>query len=178
MGPGSGPSMERVFLREPGSGAVKQCRHVLIPPALVQKHAIRMYMSDVMQRPEWSPLYVSREYEETDTIFAVQERDVNERPAFLDEPCMEELTSLDLLDSVRAAPPDSTDVTAAVRGDNVPRDCGEHPNLGRSHNFLGDHLRKVHMPGEVSPPPSLPPVEYPMPELSVSSAQETRQKCS
>ena len=63
MGAGSGPSMERVFLREPGSGAVKQFRHVLVPPALAQKHAIRMYMSDVMQRPKWSPLYVSREYE-------------------------------------------------------------------------------------------------------------------
>ena len=52
MGPGSGASMEQVYLREPGSGAVKQYRHVLVPYALVQKHAIRMYMSDVMQRPE------------------------------------------------------------------------------------------------------------------------------
>ena len=40
LGPGSGPSMERVFLREPGSGAVKQYRHVLVPPALAQKHAM------------------------------------------------------------------------------------------------------------------------------------------
>ena len=69
MGPGSGPSMERVFLREPGSGPVKQYRHVLVPPALVQKHAIRMYMSDVMQRPDWSALYVSREYEAPGTSF-------------------------------------------------------------------------------------------------------------
>ena len=48
MGAGSDPTMERVFLREPGSGAVKQYSvpvHVLVPPALVQKHAIRMYMS-------------------------------------------------------------------------------------------------------------------------------------
>ena len=52
MGPGSGPGIERVFLREPGSGAVKQYRHVLVPPALVQKHALRMYMSDVMKCPE------------------------------------------------------------------------------------------------------------------------------
>ena len=76
--PGSGPSKERVFLREPGSGAVKQYRHVLVPPALVQKHAIRMYMSDVMKRPEWGPMYVSSEYEEPGTSFAVHERDVNE----------------------------------------------------------------------------------------------------
>ena len=44
LGPGSGPSMERVFLREPGSGAVTKYRHVLVPPALVQKHAIRMHL--------------------------------------------------------------------------------------------------------------------------------------
>ena len=165
MGPGSGPSMERVFLQEPGSGAIKQYRHVLVPPALVQKHAIRMYMSEVMQRPDRNPQYVSRDYEEPGTSFAVHERDVNEQPAHSDEPFMEELTSLDLLDSVRAAPPDPTGVAVAGRGDNVPWDRGEHPALSRSHNSLGDHLRKVHMPGEVSPPPSPPPVEYPMPEL-------------
>ena len=153
MGPGSGPSMERVFLRELGSGAVKQYRHVLVPPALVQKHAIRMYMSDVMERPEWGPMNVSREYEESGTSFAVHERDVNEQPAFSNEPFMEELTSLDLLDYVRAAPPDPTGVAVAVRGDNVPWGCGEHPSVGRGHNSLGDHLRRVHMPSEVSPPP-------------------------
>ena len=158
MGPGSDPSMEHVFLREPGSGAVKQYMHVLVPPALVQKHAIRMYMSDVMQRPKWNPLYVSREYEEPGTSFAVQERDVNEQRAYSDEPLMEELTSLDLLESMRAAPPEPTGVAVAVRGDNVPWDCGEHPDLDRSHNLLGDHLRTVHMPGEVSPPPSPPPM--------------------
>ena len=69
MGPGSGPSMERVFLQDRGSGAVKQYMHVLVPPALVQKHAIRVYMSDVMQRREWSPLHVSHEFEEPSTSF-------------------------------------------------------------------------------------------------------------
>ena len=91
--------------------------------------------------------------------------DVREQPAYSDEPFMEELTGLDLLDSVRAAAPDPTSVAVAVRGDNVPWDCGEHPVLGRSHYSLGDHLRQVHMPGEVSPPQSPPPVEHPMPEM-------------
>ena len=80
MGPGSGPSMERVFLRELGSGAVKQYRHVLVPPALVQEHALRMYMSDVMKRPEWGQMYIIHEFEEPGTSFAVHERDVNEQP--------------------------------------------------------------------------------------------------
>ena len=165
MGPGSGRSMEQVFLREPRSRAIKHYRHVLVPPALVQKHALRMYMSDVMKQPEWGPMYVSREYEEPGTRFAVHERDVNEQPAVLDEPFMEELTTLDLLDSVRAAPPAPTGVVVAVRGNNVPWHCVEHPSLGRGHNSLGDHLRQVHMPSDVSPPPSPPRVEYPMPEL-------------
>ena len=95
----------------------------------------------------------------------MHERDVNEQPAFSDEPSMEELTSLDLLDFVRAAPPDPTGVAVAVQGDTVPWDFGEHPSLGRGHNSLGDHVRQVHMPSEVSPPPSPPPVVYPMPEL-------------
>ena len=95
-----------------------------------------MYMSDVIKRSEWGPMYVSRDYEEPGTSFAVHERDVHERdvheqPAFSDEPFMEELFSLNLLDSVRAVPPDPTGVAVAVRGDNVPWDCGEHPSLGR-----------------------------------------------
>ena len=122
-----------------------------------------MYMSDVVKRPEWGPMHVSHEYEEPG--FAVHERDVNEPPAFSDKPFMEELTGLDLLDFVRAAPPDPTGVAAAVQGDNVPWDCGEHHSLGRGHNSLGDHQRHMHMPSEVSPPPPAPPVEYPMPEL-------------
>ena len=108
---------------------------------------------------------MSREYEAQGTSFAVQERDVHEQPAYSDEPFIEELTSLDLLDSVRATPPDPTGVAVAARGDNVPWDCGEHPYLGRSHNSLADHLRLVHMPEEVSLPPSPPHVECPMPQM-------------
>ena len=52
----------------------------------------------------------------------MHERDVNKQPAFSDEPFMEELTSLDLLDPVRATPPDPTSVAVAVWGDNVPWD--------------------------------------------------------
>ena len=95
-------------------------------------------MSEVMQRPDWNPLYVSRDYEEPGTSFTVHERDVNDQPAYSDEPFVEELTSLDLLDSVRAAPPDPAVVAVAVRGDNLPWDCGEHHALDCSHNSLGE----------------------------------------
>ena len=36
MGPASGPSMDRVFLKNGGTGTVKQVRHVLVPPAFAQ----------------------------------------------------------------------------------------------------------------------------------------------
>ena len=48
LGPGSGPGMEQVCLWEPGLGAIKHYRHVLVPPALVQKHALRINMSSVI----------------------------------------------------------------------------------------------------------------------------------
>ena len=42
MSPGSGPSMDRVFLKNGGTRTVKQFRHVLVPPAFAQQHAMRM----------------------------------------------------------------------------------------------------------------------------------------
>ena len=160
MGPESGPTAERVFLREPRLVAVKQYRHVLVPPALVQKHVMRMHLSDMKQHPDCGPMCVSRENEEPRTSFAVHECDVHEQSQYLDEPFMEELKGLDLLNSVLAAPPDAPGVVLAVRGDNVPWDSGAHPMLGRGQHSLGDHLHNVYMPSEVLPPPlSLPAVQ-------------------
>ena len=45
MGPGSGPSMDRVFLKNGGTRTVKQFRHVLVPPAFAQQHAMRMHLA-------------------------------------------------------------------------------------------------------------------------------------
>ena len=45
IGPGSSPSMNRVFLKDGGTGAVKQFRHVLVPPAFAQQHAMRMHQA-------------------------------------------------------------------------------------------------------------------------------------
>ena len=52
MGPGSGPSMDRVFLGAGGSRAVKQFRHVLVPPAYAQQHAMRMHIRHQHAPPE------------------------------------------------------------------------------------------------------------------------------
>ena len=45
MGPGSGPTMDRVFLKIGGTGTVEQFRHVLVPPAFAQQHAMRMHLA-------------------------------------------------------------------------------------------------------------------------------------
>ena len=55
-----------------------------------------------------------------------------------------------MFDSVRVAPPDPTDAMVAVCGDNVPWDCGEHPDLRQEHNVLTACLHIV-----VEPPASL-----------------------
>ena len=44
MGPGSGPSMERNFLREQGSGAIKQYRHALIH-VVIYMHALYAWLT-------------------------------------------------------------------------------------------------------------------------------------
>ena len=153
--------MERVFCGSLVQGLSSNTGVSLFCTTLVQKHVY----ADVMKCPHWGPIYVSREYEQPQTSFAVHERDVREQAAYLDKPFMEELKSLDMITSVRAAPLDFTGVAVAVRGDNVPWDCGEHPMLGRGQNSPDDHFHEVRMPSEVSPPPSSPPTDYQMPEL-------------
>ena len=68
--------------------------------------------------------------------FAVDVRVATEQGPYTDEPFMEELRWLDLFDSIRAAPPDPARDTVAVRGDNFPRECGEHPAFCQRHNEM------------------------------------------
>ena len=51
MGPGSSPSMDRVFLKDGGTGALKQFLHVLVPPAFAQQHAMRMHLAAELYPP-------------------------------------------------------------------------------------------------------------------------------
>ena len=46
--------MDRVFLKKGGTGTVKQFRHVLVPPAFAQQHAMRMHRAVERYPP---PLY-------------------------------------------------------------------------------------------------------------------------
>ena len=113
--------MDRMFLGTGGSRAVKQFRHVLVPLAYSQQHAMRMHLHHHHMPPE---LYDRAETEVAGDAFAVDERAADEALPYSDEPFMEELRGIDLFDSVRAAPPDPTAEAVAVRGDNLPWDCG------------------------------------------------------
>ena len=150
--------MDRVLLKNGGTGAVKQFRHVLVPPAFTQQHAMRMHLA-VEQYPPPQYEKGTHEEERMGTVFAVAMHDVREHDAYDDEPFIEELAGLDMFDSIREAPPDPKGEAVAVRGDNVPWDCGEHPGLGHRHNDMSQTLHTHHVPflppGTKSPSPQL-----------------------
>ena len=63
------------------------------------------------------------------TVFRDAMRDEREHDAYADKPFVEELAGLDMFNSIWAAPPDPKGEAVAVRDDNIPWDCGEHPAL-------------------------------------------------
>ena len=149
--------MDRAFLKNGGTGTVKQLRHVLVPPTFAQQHAMRMHLAVEHYPP---PLYEKGTHEDEcmGTVFNVAVRDESEHAAYADEPFMEELAGLDMFDGIRAAPPDPKGEAGAVRGDNIPWDCGEHPAMGHRYNDMSQTLHSHHVPslppGKKSPPPA------------------------
>ena len=143
MGPG--PNMDREFLKNGGTGTVKQFRHVLVPPAFAQQHTMRMHLA-IEHYPPLQYEKGTNEEERMGTVFDVAMRDLGEHDAYDDEPFMEELACLDMFDSIRDAPPDPKGEAVAAQGDNVPWDCGEHPALGHRHNDVSQTLHTHHVP--------------------------------
>ena len=132
--------MNRVFLGAGGARAVKQFRHVLVPPAYAQQHATR-------------ELYDRAETEAAGDEFTIDEQPADEAVPYSDNPFMEELRGIDLCDSTRAAPPVPTGDAVAVRGDNLPWECGEHLALGQRHNNMSQtlHTHRVRQRSADSP---------------------------
>ena len=137
MGPGAGPSMDRVFLGAGASRAVKQFRHVLVPPAYAQQLAMRMHLGHQHLQPK---LYDKAEIEAAGDSFAVDEPGADGAVPYSDKPFMEELRGIHLFDSVRAAPPHPTGEAVAVCGDNLSWEYGEHPAAGQRHNDMSQTL--------------------------------------
>ena len=131
----------------------EQFRHVLVPPAYAQQHAMRHQHVP----PE---LCDRAETEAAGDAFAVNEREADEAVLYSDEPFMEELRRVDLFECVRAAPPDPTGEAVAMRGDNLPWECGEHPALGQRHNDMSQTLHThCERQRRVDSPLHEPPVE-------------------
>ena len=126
MGPGSGPSMDRVFLKNGGTGAVKQFRLVLVPPAFAQQNAMRSHLAAEHYPPAAYERGIHEE-ERMGTVFAVAIRDVGEHDEYADEPFMEELAGLDTLTAFVPHRP-----TPRVR----PWQCGVTTSRGIVVNIL------------------------------------------
>ena len=85
--------MDRAYLRDGGSGAIKQFKHVVVPSAFA--HAMRMHLADE-QYPPW--LYYMQLGEEAGTAFAVDDHEEGGQAPYADELFMEELKGLGLFD--------------------------------------------------------------------------------
>ena len=63
------------------------------------------------------------------------------------------MKSMDLFNSDRATLPDPIGEAVAVRDDNLPMECGEHPALGQRHNDMPQtlHRHRVRQRNQNSP---------------------------
>ena len=83
MGPRLGPSMDRVLLKNGGTREAQQTRHVLVPLAFAQQHAMRMHLA-AEQHPPASYERGIHEEERMGTVFDVAMRNVAEHDAYAD----------------------------------------------------------------------------------------------
>ena len=120
VGPGPGPSMKRVYVRNGRAGYVRIYRHVVIPPAAVQRYAMRLNVN-VKTEDRLRGDYERVEGEDAGSTLQILDDPYGPEEPYSDDPFIDELKDLDILDSVRAAPPDPTAKSIAVRGDNVSR---------------------------------------------------------
>ena len=80
--------MDRVFLKNGGTGAVKQFRHVLVSPALAQQHAMRMHLA-AEHSPPVSYERGIHEEERTGTVIDVIVNQVRAHRQIADTVCMQ-----------------------------------------------------------------------------------------
>ena len=166
MGPGDGPSMDRVYITRDTGSTVRQYRHVVTPLVCLEMHAALMHvsgMADVMlsERDEAEQL-------EGDQIrnphfergeFTVADRDLNEVPPYQNDASVSRARDLASFDTVRAAQP-ADKGAASIRAQGRDWAAGEHPRVSKQHNQPGRTLTATDRPREDwpagtvrSPPP-------------------------
>ena len=112
MGPGDGPSMDRVYVTRQTGATVRQYRHVVKPLVCLEMHAALMHcsgMADAMfseraktEQLEGDQARLTR-FERG--VFEVADRDLNEVPPYQNDAFMNHVRSLATFERVRAARP-------------------------------------------------------------------------
>ena len=109
MGPGDGPSTDRVYITRDTGSTVRQSRHVVTPLVCLEIHAALMRvsgMADVMlsERDELEGDQASIPHFEQGE-FTVADCDMNEVPLYQNDAFMSRIRDLAMVDTVRAAKP-------------------------------------------------------------------------
>ena len=152
MGPGDGPSMDRVYVKSTSKSTVRQYRHVVTPRVCLEEYAMKLHCIELHTASDMSDEQVLADQEELPEfergLFEVNARDPHEVPPYTDEAFMEHGKAIATFDTVRAVPPDPTRHIVGKRGVNVQRQVGEHPTISERHNQPGTALHTVEHPRE------------------------------
>ena len=133
MGPGDGPSMDRVCITRQTGATVRQYRHVVTPLVCLEMHAALMHcsgMADAMlsERAETEQLEgdqaILERFERG--VFEVADRDLNEVPPYQNDAFMNHVHDLATIERVQAARP-AHEGTATVMAEGRDWTAVEHP---------------------------------------------------
>ena len=133
MGPGDGPSMDRVYVKSTAKSTVRRYRHVVTPRVCLEQYAMKLHCGELHTASDKSDEQVLADQEELPEcergLFEVDAMDPDEVLPYTDEPFMEHVKAIATFDTVRAIPPDPTRRTVGKRGVNVQWQAGEHPTV-------------------------------------------------
>ena len=112
MGPGDGPSMDRVYVKSTTKSTVRQYRHVVTPRVCLEEYAMKLHCSELHTASDMSDEQVLADQEELPDFergfFEIDARDPDEVLPYTYEPFMEDVKAIATFDTVRAVPPDPT----------------------------------------------------------------------
>ena len=171
MGPGDGPSMDRVCISRGTGACVRQYRHVVTPLVCLEMHAALMHCSCLAETQLLEQ--VEAEHLEGDQarlqpyelgLFEVADRDMHEVPPYENDAFMQQVKRLAAFDPVWAALPPQAGAATVDATTVQARDWGqgEHPRVSKQHNQPGRALGSLGCPydewpaGTVRSPPPEP----------------------
>ena len=166
MGPGDGPSIDRVYITRDTGSTGRQYRHVVTPLVCLEMHAALMRVSG-MANVMLSKQQELEQFEGDQASFphfergefTVADRNLNEVPPYQNDAFMCRVRERAMFDTVRAAQPADKAATS-IRAQGRDWAAGEHPGVSKLHNQPGRTLIATDRPREGwpagtvrSPPP-------------------------